>query len=598
MKKICLFFSAAVLSVLVATSAFAVSRCVNPGGTTGCYASIQSAVDASSPGDIIQVVEGRYDEHVVITKNNLTVKGVAASIARWTPGSLAYAPADPVKVIVDAYGGSIPLEGNPQDNGCAAGFMISGANVTLSNLTVRHSCDCNIVSNGSYTTLDNLRLIDGACGAYMNGSNTTIRNTSIMSNGPWPALFVEGSNAIITDNTLLNNAGGAIVLGSNTQVKNNKITAVGGAGLPDNNSQPAGLSAQQIPYLSDGACLTVGYGENILAESNTIANCTSAGIAVLPSEGVKVTANTVSYALFGIILESYEPQVLKNTVKGTLAGIMSMSSLGSLQEIMDSITAGTLSQTVEQYALNYRESLAALNGAPSSTYSNNTVSEAAIVGYVIMDYAPIISNNKAIGVPSTFLGMFCGYLVWAETGSLSGNYASHSSNGFTVWTYDAAISNNSAEYNTIFGFALSSEAGSISGNTARYNGGSEKWAGGFSIEAGSGVTISGNTASSNQLGFDICSYGGGNTFTGNSSTANHWEGVTFWCGGSIAVTNNMVNNNSGEGIANGYDGNVSVFTGNTCLLNRTDICNEGGTLPAPFPGNTFGTYDPSNCDLL
>lgn len=601
MKKTILFISVVALSFVFAVSAFAASRCVNPGGTAGCYASIQSAVNASSPGDIIYVLIGRYNEHVEISTNNLTIQGAIAMGVRAVPGAAGgtYVPADPATVIVDAYGGLTPLEVTTQQNGCEPGFNVSGTNVTIKNLTVRHSCDCNIVSYASNTTLDNLRLIDGACGASIYGSNATVKNSSIMSNGPGPALFAEGDNAVVTNNTVLNNAGGAIVLGSGSQVKDNKITAVGDAAiLNDGDSQPEGISVQQIPFLSEGACLTVGYGENIIVEKNTIANCTSTGILVLPSEGVKVWTNTVSGALFGIVLESYGPHVLRNTVKGTFAGIIGMSSIGSAQEIMDSITSGTLSQTVEKHASSYRQLLSALNGGPSSIYDSNTVTETMIVGYVIEDYAPSIINNKAISVPSTFLGMFCDYLIWTESGSISGNYASHSSNGFTIWTYNAAISNNTSEYNTIFGFSIASEAGTISGNTARFNGGAAKWAGGFSIEAGSGVTISGNTALSNQIGFDICSYGSGNTFTGNSSVFNHWEGVTFWCGGSLSVTNNKVNDNSGEGIANGFDGNVSLFTGNTALRNRTDICNEGGTLPVPAPGNTFGTYDPSNCDLL
>jgi parallel beta-helix repeat protein len=589
MKKTILFISVVALSFVFAVSAFAASRCVSQGGTAGCYTSIQNAVDDSSPGDIINVLVGRYNEHVAISTNNLTIQGVIASGGRTFVGSgnTTFVLADPAKVVVDAY------------DGCEPGFNISGTNVAILNLTVRHSCDCNIVSHASNTTLDNLRLINGACGASIYGSNTTVKNSSIMSNGPGPALFAEGDNVAVTNNTVLNNAGGTIVLGSGSQVKNNKITAVGDAViLDDGDSQPAGISEQQIPFLSEGACLTVGYGGNIVVESNTIANCTSSGILVLPSEGVKLSTNTVSGALFGIVLESYGPRVLRNTVKGTFAGIVGMSSNSSVKEIMDSITSGTLSQTVEKHASSYRQLLSTLNGGPSSIYDGNTVTDTMIVGYVIEDYAPSIINNKAISVPSTFLGMFCDYLIWAESGSISGNYASHSSNGFTIWTYNAAISNNISEYNTIFGFHITSDAGTISGNTARYNGGAEKWAGGFAIEAGSGVTISGNKASSNQLGFDICSDGSGNTFTGNSSIFNNWEGVTFRCGGSLSVINNTVNDNSGEGIANGSDGNVSLFTGNTAFRNRTDICNEGGTLPVPAPGNTFGTYDPSNCDLL
>jgi hypothetical protein len=48
--------------------------CVNPGGTDGCYASIQAAVDAAVDGDTIQVAEGIYYETVELTKS-LTLEG-------------------------------------------------------------------------------------------------------------------------------------------------------------------------------------------------------------------------------------------------------------------------------------------------------------------------------------------------------------------------------------------------------------------------------------------------------------------------------------------------------------------------------------------
>jgi parallel beta-helix repeat protein len=48
---------------------YAATLCVNPGGTGGCYSSIQSAVDAAGSGDTIDVGTGIYSEAVTIGKS-------------------------------------------------------------------------------------------------------------------------------------------------------------------------------------------------------------------------------------------------------------------------------------------------------------------------------------------------------------------------------------------------------------------------------------------------------------------------------------------------------------------------------------------------
>jgi pectin methylesterase-like acyl-CoA thioesterase len=56
--------------VILATSLpiGAATRCVNSGGTGGCYSSIQRAIDAAAPGDTILIGKGIYTENVVVTK--------------------------------------------------------------------------------------------------------------------------------------------------------------------------------------------------------------------------------------------------------------------------------------------------------------------------------------------------------------------------------------------------------------------------------------------------------------------------------------------------------------------------------------------------
>jgi parallel beta-helix repeat protein len=57
-----------VLILACAGFASAATLCVNPGGKSGCKATISAAVAAAAPGDTIQVAFGTYSEQVTITK--------------------------------------------------------------------------------------------------------------------------------------------------------------------------------------------------------------------------------------------------------------------------------------------------------------------------------------------------------------------------------------------------------------------------------------------------------------------------------------------------------------------------------------------------
>ncbi|MFQ5614816.1 MAG: right-handed parallel beta-helix repeat-containing protein, partial [Anaerolineae bacterium] len=52
----------------------AATRCVNPGGTGGCFARIQDAINASSAGDRVNVASGVYTEHITM-KEGVSVYG-------------------------------------------------------------------------------------------------------------------------------------------------------------------------------------------------------------------------------------------------------------------------------------------------------------------------------------------------------------------------------------------------------------------------------------------------------------------------------------------------------------------------------------------
>src|SRR5580704_11482935 len=70
-------FSPACSSSAGSPAARATTLCVNPGGTGGCYATIQLAVNAAAANDVINVAAGTYTEDVTIGKP-LSLMGAGA----------------------------------------------------------------------------------------------------------------------------------------------------------------------------------------------------------------------------------------------------------------------------------------------------------------------------------------------------------------------------------------------------------------------------------------------------------------------------------------------------------------------------------------
>lgn len=66
------------LLAIIATPAHAATLCVNPGGTGGCFASLDAAVDATGNGDVIDVQAGTYSSPSFVgvpRSRRLTIRG-------------------------------------------------------------------------------------------------------------------------------------------------------------------------------------------------------------------------------------------------------------------------------------------------------------------------------------------------------------------------------------------------------------------------------------------------------------------------------------------------------------------------------------------
>jgi hypothetical protein len=119
---------AAIVLIVASTASVvqAASLCVNPGGSGGCYDTIQAAVDAASDGDEIIVRAGMYVEQVTIIDKDLTLVG--------REGAVVQAPIPMEQTLLDATGfGERAVIGVANAEVAVRNLTIDGANSSADN---------------------------------------------------------------------------------------------------------------------------------------------------------------------------------------------------------------------------------------------------------------------------------------------------------------------------------------------------------------------------------------------------------------------------------------------------------------------------------
>jgi pectinesterase len=181
----------------------AATRCVNTGGTGGCYGTIQAAVNAANGGDVINVYPGTYDESVNVSAMNsvgsLTLVTVNAAGVP-TPGT----------VTVDYHLNEAEFYTNPALNGDLTidGFVVHSAypgievevdggpsanrNVVIRNVTATETEDDGIrVSADGDVTISNCLASDNDhSGIHVAraGGDVVIKDSTANGNGNYGIL--------------------------------------------------------------------------------------------------------------------------------------------------------------------------------------------------------------------------------------------------------------------------------------------------------------------------------------------------------------------------------------------------------------------------
>lgn len=314
----------AMAGLLGVSQAYGNELCVQPWNSS-CYQTIQAAVDAASPGDLIFVFphpDSRgYRENVTVNKANLTIAGVYVDGGPTLQALTGLKPAE-LSQAVETLGQGEGKEGKEKGGeapSCPAqilstcettafptscdgdGFTIDADGVTIRNMTIRHADDAVFIDDQDDATLNNLCVIESDDGVDGTGSNDDLRVTN--------SAFLGLRNTGIDPN------------GDRMRVLNNFIRNAQDDGI-DITSNEA-IVAHNVVKTADDDCIDVE-GDRVLIAHNRINGCDSEGIEYTGTES-KIRENEVLNVMDddeGINLEGDENTVANNYIdRATEEGI-------------------------------------------------------------------------------------------------------------------------------------------------------------------------------------------------------------------------------------------------------------------------------------
>jgi parallel beta-helix repeat protein len=203
---------AAVLATAFSVPAVAATLCVNPAGA-GCFATIQSAVNNASAGDVINVAPGTYNEGVVI--------GIPLSLrCAGAQQSTINAAGQPNGVLIDGFTHpglqNVVISGFTVENALYEGILaVSGIQITISNNNVINNDTVGPVFNPMPTSCLGQPIYEtdesGDCGGAIHligTSDSTVSGNFITGNADGILISDEtgvSQGNLVTKNNVVNN---------------------------------------------------------------------------------------------------------------------------------------------------------------------------------------------------------------------------------------------------------------------------------------------------------------------------------------------------------------------------------------------------------
>jgi parallel beta-helix repeat protein len=556
-RKVLSVFAAAVLVLAAVPSVQAAVKCVNTGGTGGCFDTVQKGVDAAAVGDTVAIAPGVYKESVIIATDGIKLLGKGLNSSA---------------VVIDPYD-------TPN-----TGIVINAAGVLVKNLTVKNS---------------------GLNGINVNGAGVKLIGLRVTGIADYP-IEVKGDNLLVQQ-CLIWGADDTGITGKGNGIKVRRTTVTQtDSGCINLGGDDILIEDSKIYSCEDDGAVYVG-GKRSIIRRNAISQADGIGVEV-DGDDAQIQSNTIKAVNdYGVDVVGINARISQNSVLHAEGDGFYVEGTGaqlSQNKVADA----------RDYGFYVLGDNAVLNGNTASNIAPDPSTDDNGVGFYVSGKNAQVTNNTAT------LCSDYPFDVEGDSPVVTGNKASWSNNGIYVYCdkncTGARVANNTSEYqyNDSYGIEIDANVAGmvVEGNTARGNADY-----GFDIE-GVGIVVTRNTAKLNgseeEAGFYLS--GTGFTIEANLSTTNAGDGFEIY-GSNHVVKNNTAKKNVQDGFylgltgvsadANLLEGNKALANGLTGIIvgvdltnttvrnniaqkNRTDYCNEGtGTTET---GNTFGTTCP------
>ena len=472
----------ALLAVLlfVPTPGEAADQCVNVGGTGGCFASIQAAINDASAGNTVTIDKGVYLQQfdVPVAKTGLTVKGKSRKKVIIDP------EVEPFGNGIDVFADGVTLKEFTLRNGTSNGILVHrGANGTvIKKVTVTGpDSDCINIDDGP-TTVDKVKLLGcGSEGIDADAADVSIYHSEIR-NCDGGCIEVNGDRAKIVDNKIEVSDGRECIdlFGNDAEIKKNDIRNCNSDGI-DVRGNNAVIKKNDI--FVAGVCID-GSGNNVTIADNDMRACESAGVD----------------------WSGANPVVYHNSVKGAY-------DEGYLVDcpFPGPCSGGEVTDNKARDIADDSQGFDIFAGVAGFLVDGNEARRAADEGFDISGTGITIRHNKARDNGGDQIEP--GFKISGTGHILYHNKAEENhGDGFSIGGTGHTLTDNEAKKNRQDGFDVKGATGiTLENNEAKENNGV-----GFEVSSGATATLTGNKAKGNRIPFcneGDATDGGGNNFT-------------------------------------------------------------------------------------